>query len=263
VVGTFAFSGTPTLGVIMNIYSNVNWSLMLSGCAIAISVVSTSVTLLQKRYETLRVGRQQITDALAKIIALAYQQVETSLDAAVDQSSARSQAKFGYVARQLTFYSRHAIFLMDRAPDIVSDADYLALAESFQQTGDYSDANRYYDLAVLKARNNFYKIVNLRLAADALYYQSDPLSGSSKYRQALAVAPGTTDSERSSNGYILQTWALSEAKYNDCSRAAELFVEAERVYLTLQSENLRRQCLSDLRNEMQRVLPQDSSTPAT
>jgi len=247
----------------MNIYSGVNWSLVLSGCAIAISIVSTSVTLLQKRYETLRVGRQQITDALAKIIASAYQQVETSMDAAVDQSSEQGQAKFGYIARQLTFYSRHAIFLMDRAPDIVSDADYLALAESFQQTGDYSDANRYYDLAIQKARNDFYKVENLRMAADALYYQSDYLSGSSKYRQALAVVTGATDSERNTNGYILQTWARSEAKYNDPSRAVELFAEAEHVYLKLQSENLRRQCLGDLRNEMQRVLPQGSPTSAT
>jgi tetratricopeptide (TPR) repeat protein len=232
----------------------LDWSLVFSGIAVTVSLLSATVTVLQKRYETLRVVRQQITEALSKVIALAYQQAELTMDTSVDQTTPQFQGKLGYIFRQHTFYSRHAIFLMERSPKIVSDADYIALAEAFQQVGDYAEANLNYESAIRKARNSFSRCVNMRMAADARYYQSDHDSGAAMYAEALKTISGNSHHARVMRGFTYQLWARSEAMYHDRARAAELFAKAEETYKTIQAQNVRNFNLEQLANDRRRLL---------
>jgi tetratricopeptide (TPR) repeat protein len=228
------------------------WSLIVSSVAVTVSLTSAAVTLFQKRSETLRVVRQQITDALAKILALAYQQAELTMDPTADQTNPQHQAKLGYIFRQHTFYSRHAIFLMQRAPNIVSDADYIALAESFQQVGDYVEANANYLKAISKSRNPFYRGVNIRMAAEARYHQGDCGGGASLYEDALKLTMGSGDQTLAARGYTYQSWARSEATYNDKAAAATLFGKARDTYNRVQAANIRTFNLSGLAYDLRR-----------
>jgi tetratricopeptide (TPR) repeat protein len=231
----------------------VEWSLLLSAVAVTISLVSTAITLLQKRYETFRMLRQQITDAVSRLLELAQESSLLQFDPAVDRSTVQFQTRSQIISQQHAFYARHALFLMELGSTIVSDADYLAVAAAFQQVADYTQANIAYDRAIKKAHKGYPTVIALRFYAYALYSQGDVITGARRY----AAAAETFKKDRSLYGifttaYTYQLWAFAEATMGDLPEARRLFALAATTYMSIKSDRTRQHNLQSLTTEMQK-----------
>ncbi|HUR82889.1 MAG TPA: tetratricopeptide repeat protein [Thermoanaerobaculia bacterium] len=207
--------------------------IVISACALVLSLTSTIFSLRQKRDEMLRTWRDQLTKIVSEIVKV---DSEISSSWLVDQNARdeRHFQKMSVLTQQITSLVRQAVFLAEKDPRHVADVEYVSIARALVYSGDLGGAKEYWERAVAASPSAYYRVSNTRAYADYLFANGRHEQARAQYRAALSLLDNTTDFSRNVNVYTYQMWMVSEAgnlpaPYNaasECYRNAKGLAES-------------------------------------
>lgn len=230
-------------------------SLSVSGLAFALSVAATVITLRQKKFETERTLRQQLTDAIGK------------LNSAFEESAKLEQEKAGslnepsvvnlkaFYNGQRLFYARQAVYVATQIPSLVSDAEYNSLARAFLDLDDDENAVLYYRKAIRAASAPLYKATNLRGLGRTFIRMGNEAEGRAAFSEALKLSAQTTDSFLRFQADTLLRWAQIEAAAGHAKEARQHLDDAESRYQAIKFPSRRSSALNYLQAVRNSLFP--------
>jgi tetratricopeptide (TPR) repeat protein len=230
-------------------------SLSVSGLALAVSLTATAITLRQKKFETERTLRHQLTDAIGK------------LNSAFESASKLEQEKAGtlnepstvnlraFYNGQKLFYARQAVYVASQIPHLVADAEYNSVARAFLDVDDDENALLYYRKAIEAASEPLYKATNLRGLGRTLIRIGKEAEGRSAFSEALDLVPGTSDSSLWFRAETNQRWAQVEAAAGRAAEAKKLLDDAESGYRSIRFPSRRSTGIKNLQAVRNSLFP--------
>lgn len=205
-------------------------ALTVSGLAFVLSLGATVITLRQKKYETERTLRSQLTDAIGKLNS-SFEAMEKLREekAPVWNEPQVVSLKAFYNGQKLS-YARQAIYVAKQIPNLVSDGEYNSIARAFVDAGDDPEAFLYYEKAIAAAPDAFYKATNLRGYGRVLIRAGRVEEGRQRFEEALTLVSEGSDSAHWFRAETLQRWAQIEAWREDRPFAEQLLERARTEY---------------------------------
>lgn len=210
------------------------FSLGLSGMAFVLSLVATFLTLRQKKFETERTLRHQLTDAIGKLNSAFEESAKLRQEKAESLNEPAVVSLFSFYNGQKVFYARQAVYVAEQIPHLVSDAEYNSLARAFVDVDDDQHALLYYEKAIAAANGPLYKATNLRGYGRILIRMGKLNEGRAAFKESLSLVSGSSDSSRWFQAETLQRWAQIEAGAGERTNAEDLLSDAEALYTAIQ-----------------------------
>jgi hypothetical protein len=188
-------------------------TLLLSGVAAIISVVTFCLTYIQRRRENRRALRRSLTDVISELnkVNVAFAKLEIENPHSADDLILNLRRQY---SDQRWFFANEAEFVSEKIPKLVTDIDALMIAHAFMTVHDYGRSERFFKLAVSKARNNNTRSVSLRNLAQFYFRKGDARAGRKIFEEALQ------DTVRESASDLYLFWAREE-KQAGCSEESE------------------------------------------
>ena len=185
-------------------------SLSLSSLAFVLSLSATAISLHQKKYETERTLRSQLTDAIGKLNA-AFEAVEKLRSENTDDWNTSRIVNFrSFYNGQKLFYARQALYVAEQIPNLVTDVEYNSIARTFGDLDDDDSASKYYELAIAATNSPIFKASNLRGYGRLLIRMGKLEQGRKRFSEALAAVSGESDSAHWFRAETLGRWAQIE-----------------------------------------------------
>jgi tetratricopeptide (TPR) repeat protein len=223
------------------------FALTFSGFAFILSLVTSILTFRQKRYETERGLRQQITDVIGKLNEVFERDEQLKREAAGNRNTPAIVNLRSFYNGQKLFYARQAIFLMKQAPKLVTEVEYNSLARAFASNDDLPEADSYYRQAIAVSPTPFYKAINLRGHARILFALGRVKEGRTAFQEALKLVAADNDPNMWFHGETYQRWAALERDYQNHKQADERFKDAETAYKAIRLPARQNDGLANLR----------------
>lgn len=221
-------------------------SLSLGGVAFVLSLVATVVSLRQKKYETERTLRSQLTDAIGKLNSTYESLVRLRGEQASKWNDSSNVAQRSFYNGQKMFYARQAIYVAKQIPKLVTDSEYSSIARAFSDADDDKSAFLYYEKAIAAAHDSYYRAINIRGYARLLIRANRVAEGRKKFEHALSLVGGGTDSEKWFRAETLQRWGEVEALRGDQASSECLFERASGEFSTISFAPRRKEGLQNL-----------------
>jgi hypothetical protein len=181
-------------------------SIIFSGGALVVSVITLALTQVQRALDNRRIIRQQLTEVLSRITDM---QIE----------GRKSPEAMEYLGPALTAQARLAAVLTDQLPPrLVSEIDYVSLASA---SFDPIEARQYYEKAISVARTAYYRRLARRGYASFLFESGDYEAGASQFNAALNEVTQPGDEAHAMRLDLYRTWAWYEQQAGHAERAAE------------------------------------------
>ena len=122
---------------------------------------------------------------------------------------------------------------------MVTDVDYVAIAQGLTLVGDNVLADTYMQNAISKSPSNFYRIINLRGYADFLFRQGRHEFAREKYQEAVKIFDNDTDFNKATNGYTYQMWMNSEFYSGFSSESESHYQRALGIYNSISNQMIK------------------------
>jgi tetratricopeptide (TPR) repeat protein len=196
-------------------------TIVLSSCAICVSIASFMVSFRQRSFEDKRSIRKALTDVVADLaqVDLAYNQLRLDHPKAIDENIVAFRRTY---STQRRYLANHGEFLMQEIDEFVTDVDCMSLARAFEAIGDYDRAEKFYKLAIERSPTNSLRAMNLRGLARFSFYQGNAAKGRACYQESLQLALPDTDSFRRSTAETYMLWARVEQESGFASEAENI-----------------------------------------
>jgi tetratricopeptide (TPR) repeat protein len=221
------------------------FTLALSSSAFILSLITTIITLKQKKYEIERGLRQQITDVISKLNTVFEQ--ENRLENEAQSSNPRYAANMrSFFNGQKQFFARQAVYLINQLPALVSEAEYNAVARAFEAVADYEQADYYYRKALEASPSTLYEAINLRGHGRVLFKQGRIAEGRTAFQESLNLIPSDTDRHHMFRGDTYERWVRAEADALFFDEADKHFHSAEVEYQAIKLQRLRNERIAIL-----------------
>jgi hypothetical protein len=126
--------------------------------------------------------------------------------------------------------------ITDETAKLLTDVDYLTVAQAFAAVGDHRHAERYYGFALAATQDTFYRATNKRMYAWYLFTIRRPDEGRNQYKSAIEdTIRSYADLEQRSIqvGWIYEEWMQTEARFHFEDRARMLRGKAQEAYATI------------------------------
>ena len=232
----------------MQINMNDLISTAISGLALAVSVLSAAFSFRLQRLDSRRSTREQLNETVSELIRLNAEN-NSMWFIPSEQRDAGYYQKQGSLAQTAVAVSRQAAYLAEQQPDLVTDIEFLTIAQGLVMAGDFATADGYWQKAVNASPNAYYRVVNTRMYADFLFNQGKHESGRTLYKQALTILDDLpdTDYRKYTNGYTCQMWMVSEANHRFWEEADVAFDRARRLFEKISNPYAVQNGLSGLR----------------
>jgi len=222
------------------------FSIGLSSLAFVLSLAATFITLRQKKFESERTLRHQLTDAIGKLNNAFEESEKLRQEKAGSLNEPAVLNLFSFYNGQKLFFARQAVYVADQIPHLVSDAEYNSLARAFLDVDDDQNALFYYEKAIAAASGPLYKAINLRGYARTLLQMGKIDEGRTAFKNSLSLIPTGSDTSLWFQGETLQRWAQVEAAVGDHANADRLLREAEGRYSSIKFPPRRNSGLKNL-----------------
>ena len=196
-------------------------SFIVSLSALAISIISLIISILQKTKETDRTIRKNLSDTLESVAKINIEVAKLKQDVLVFDSDDGIGLRRVYNSQRRILIA-HADFLVTKYYILATEIDCNLLAGAYQNIGDYEKAEIYWAKTIKKSKSNPIKLMNLRGYARFLFFQGKFQLGRSKFDEALKLDLPDTDVYRReiSDTYFL--WASVEKEFNNYSEVERL-----------------------------------------
>lgn len=220
-------------------------STILSAAALIVSIISATIAFQLQRSDSQRTARDQLSKTVTELINLNMKN-RSAWNTAPKNRDATYYQEVSSIPQMAASITRQAVFLVNSGPEIVTDVDYVAIAQGLMIVGDNVLADTYMQNAIRKSPSDFYRIINLRGYADFLFGQGKHELAREKYHEALKVFNNDTDFNKMTNGYTYQMWMNSEF-YNGFPAEAELqYQRALNAYNSISNRTIKASNLNNL-----------------
>lgn len=233
----------------MKDYIPVNISfipIIISFISLVVSTIAIIITLHQKKYEIERTLRNQITEVIEKLVSVALEHDKIWFDSGKLKNDPQQQALRARLNDQRRFLVRQAVYLIKQKPKLISDIEYLTVAEAFSHLRDYALADIYWKKAIQASPDDYYKSTNLRNYARFVFSQSSPEMGRQLYQESLSLLSKNSDRDRYLKGETYQRWALMESEFGFLGEAERLFDLSKVTFEKIGDKRWSRHMLSNL-----------------
>jgi tetratricopeptide (TPR) repeat protein len=232
-------------------------TIVLSTIAIVISLISLVTSLWQKEADTQRSIRNQVSALVMEIIK--NLRVEDPLQEA-DQT------------HRIMSLSRQALYLLKQKPALITDVEYMTVAQGLATAGDYQLADEYWKKSIGLAASDFMKVASQRGYAMYLFWLGKIEEGRDYLKTALRVMENSTDTNKITNVHTYMMWMETEAKSNFWSESHQKYELAKGILESVGNVQMKqntRKALDDLHSKLTpahglsqgQVLPPDLPGP--
>jgi tetratricopeptide (TPR) repeat protein len=206
-------------------------TISLSSAALTVSLATVVINLLQKRGETTRTLRQQLTEVVGKLNGVFDANNQLRTEHVEDWESTVVLGIRSTLNGQKLLYARQIVYLIGQIPKWVTEIDYNCLGRAFWDNGDYTEATAYFRKAMSAATHPRYKAVNQR-GLGRLLFETGQFDEARRSLREVVDAASNFDGAPDHHfaGETLHRWALSERDFGDQAMANKLFTEAEAAY---------------------------------
>jgi hypothetical protein len=240
-------------------------TIVLSGLALAVSLIATVYNAWRQRREGERQFRERITDITAALIDSNAKVAEMD-STPVDQRGPDFDYLRGTEVQRMAALARQADYLItDETSRLLTDVDHLTMAQAFGTVGDTVQAALYWSRACDTAQRVFYRVINKRLYASYLFSLGRPDDGRAQYESAiddLSASPEGDDQKHSEIGWIYEDWMLSEGRFGFSGQAREVEQKARESYGKIANQQMREWRLAHLTQAGGSLAAPQAATPA-
>jgi tetratricopeptide (TPR) repeat protein len=229
--------------------TNDRITLVISGLAFAVSVVTWYIGQKEQRKQMRAGVREQLSKVVQDLIAAQGELWECQ--DAMSGGKAVSKAETGSINHRLTSLARQACELIKLEEDVGFDVEYIAIANALMTSGDLPAAELYFLTAIKKSPSDYYHAMNLTMFASFLFSVGRADDGRQAYTNAVSLLPDTNDFNREMNARTYQSWADGERWYSSPKEdgAGKCLAKAKEFILAIGFEPKREGLLREL--EMQ------------
>ncbi len=210
-----------------------------------VSVVSASIAFHLQSSDSQRSAREQLSKTVAELIDLNWENNSLWSTAPENRNTTYYQ-KLSSISQVAASITRQAVFLVNSYPEMVTDVDYVTIAQGLTIVGDNLLADTYNQNAIAKSPSDFYRIINLRGYADFLFRQGRHESAREKYQEAVKVFNNDTDINKATNGYTYQMWMNSEFYNGFPAEAESHYQRALGIYNTISNQLMKTDNLNSI-----------------
>jgi hypothetical protein len=225
-------------------------SLLISVLAFLLSSFALWRSSNVKRSEDRRLARTQLSDVLAEI---SNNDVEY---AKVYHEHGRSDIGFVQaVSSILNTRNVHMIqqarFWLAQIPELVTPADFAALASACNNAWDLSTAEEMQQLAIERSKTGYEKATMLRMYGNMLFNRGRNAEARQQFEASVRQMNTIDDAARYTNGYTYLTWGWNERNSARPELAELQFNNAEAEFKLIQSESMRTTAIAYLQSTRQ------------
>lgn len=215
-----------------------NWhaeiALVISGIALAVSLVSALFEFTSYKEEVLRIKREELRSLIIRITKLEQEHMAGYSENRGVQALA-GLSTLNNVQKQI--YLDAAAEIVDEIPSHVTAGEYGQLGWAYQQNGNIPEAKRYYEKAVASINDPHKRSGNLR-AIGVLYFIDSPIRdfdvGRSYFERAIdELGDINTPLSRYRLGRVYEIWGLNELEYGTQSIGRSHLLVARNIYVSL------------------------------
>lgn len=234
------------------------FSIVISALALGVSIVSAVFSFRLQTANNNRSTREQLNETVRELIKL---NDENNALWAVDpaQRDVSFFRRAGTIAQTATSLSRQAVYLAESVPKLVTDVEFVMIAQALALAGDQLNADAYWQKGIEASPNEYYRIANIRGYADFLFRQGKHELGRSKYQQALKIFDNDTDFKKFTNAFTYQMWMVSEVANGFREEAEGCYSRAKHIFESISHPFSKEAGLKGLEN-MRKVFPDALST---
>lgn len=131
-------------------------------------------------------------------------------------------------------------------PKLVTDMEYVMVADTLGLIGDFSQSEQYWDKAIKSSPDAYNKSLNIRSYARSLFRQGHYEKGRRKFEESLNTLTIDNDQMRYSKGETYRRWAIAEANASFYTEAERLFELAKTIYENIGNKHLKNTALERL-----------------
>jgi hypothetical protein len=201
-------------------------TLVASGIAILVSLISFYFSFRQRSIEDRRATRKALTDVVAELtkVNIAFAQLAIDYSNSTDERVVAFRRNYNDQRRYL---ANHGEFLSDQIPELTTDIDCMVIGSAFASHGDYVRAEKFHKMAVDKSPNNVIRMNNLRALASFYFRRGNAPLGRKTYEEALQLEVPNDDSIRQFTADTYMLWAKREldSGYENESRRLQVLAK--------------------------------------
>jgi hypothetical protein len=190
-------------------------ALIFAAASFVVSASAFTISLIawfQKRWETQRMIRSQISDVISRMITVEAEirKVDIQiLDAKNNVPNLRSLRNT--LSQQQDSLARQGHYLTQHALGLVNDAEYAVLARGFAIAGDTELAEEYWRKAIAKS-DGFIQAKHHRSFANFLFSEHESERGRAEFEESIRLLPLVSDNKRWERMWTCLNWAQCEAR---------------------------------------------------
>jgi tetratricopeptide (TPR) repeat protein len=234
-------------------------TICVSIVALSFSIISTYITLRQKKYETERTLRNQLTDVLGKITALNLENAKIPQEGAT--ATGLTSRMRGHLRDQQRFLVRQATYVIDQIPALVSPFEYLLVAGTFEAIDDVYQAEQFFRKAIEhSADDEMNRGITTRGFARFLFNQGEHELAREQYMASVEIFSGDSDIMKEYRGDTYLRWATQELEWSYPDNAKTYLSEAKQIFESKANPIARRRSVARLNDHIDHVY--SSSLPA-
>lgn len=196
-------------------------TLTVSACAFIVSVLS----YYQKAGESRLALRKQLTDLFEKLTA-----INTEFAMYRAKKDEYPAGYPGLLGDQRRFLVRQAAFIATKIRHLVSPFEYLLLAGGHDDINDWSQAERYFELAISTSSDPIDRGIAIRGYGRYLYNHGRLDEARKKFSEAVKSFEGTSDRFRVFRADTFERWSDHEREWIETFEADRLLQQALMEY---------------------------------
>jgi tetratricopeptide (TPR) repeat protein len=227
-------------------------TICVSVIALSFSIISTYIALRQKRYETERTLRNQLTDVLAKITALSLENAKIPQEGA--SASGLTAGMRGHLRDQQRFLVWQAKYVIDQISPLASPFEYLLVAGTFESIDDVYQAKEFFRKGIEhSADDEMNRGIITRGFARFLFNQGEHGRAREQYMAAVENFSGDSDIMREYRGDTYLRWATQEFEWSYPDNAETYFNEAKLIFESKTNPIAKQRSIARLTNHINQI----------
>lgn len=209
--------------------------IIISACALTLSLFSLIITLIQKSKETKRTIRKTLTDTLEGVSKINVEASKLKAANDIDFSSESMISLRRNFNSQRRILLAHADFLVQRYDELTTDIDFNILAGAYATIGDYEKAEVYWKKTIEKSFSLAMKHMNMRGFGIFLFKIGKQDLGREIFNEALKLELLDNDENKILRIDTCLMLADSEKEYDAKENYDAILIEAMTIWATIKN----------------------------
>jgi hypothetical protein len=202
-------------------------TISISGIAFLLALGTFFFNVFHKYRDNQRAIRKEVTDVIKELVEvnLSFAKLNNELIGKPINNFLIDQRR-AYNSRR-RYLIEHGVFLIRKVPRLVSDIDYVILANACMHNGFLERSEDFWLKAIGKSITHYSKALNLRGHAQFQFHSGNPEKGRALYNESIdTIENDPSDINLETISDTILFWAKMEYDNNEQQKASDLFQQS-------------------------------------